>query len=124
MIKVTYKPKQNIIFIDFKGKIGVAQSLKFLADIKKILPKVKKGFRLLTDLSGVSAMGLEVKEAIAGTMDLLDAHGVAKIIRVIPDPAKDIGFNILSVFHYSKHVKILTVESRGEAEERLSSERV
>ena len=51
--------------------------------------------------------------------NFLNAQGVTEILRVIPDPAQDIGLNIMSLFHYSKEVKFLTLQFREEAETRL-----
>ena len=52
-------------------------------------------------------------------MDFLGDQGVTEILRVIPDPAQDIGLNIMGAFHYSKGVKFLTLQSREEAQSRL-----
>ena len=120
MIKTKYDSKRNTIIIDFEGRIDMAQAEPFSANIQKILLKVKKGFTLLTDLSLVEHMDIKVKDIVTKHMELFNTHGIAKVIRVIPDPAKDdIGFNILSVFHYSKEVKFITVLSRQEAEAHL-----
>jgi len=48
-------------------------------------------------------------------MDLLNKQGVSTVVRVIPDPRKDIGFNILSLFHYRPDVQIVTCETLEEA---------
>jgi hypothetical protein len=53
----------------------------------------------------------EVLPVIRKIMDLLNQHGISEVIRIIPDPNKDIGFNILSIFHYDKDVKVLTCQS-------------
>ena len=119
MIKTSYDGKHNAVVIEFAGKINPAQAEQNLLDIHKVIPKHRKGFKVLVDLSELENMDLTVQEPIAKAMDLLNAHGVTKVVRVIPDPAKDIGLNILSIFHYSKNVKILTVESRKDALERL-----
>jgi hypothetical protein len=53
-------------------------------------------------------------------MDLCDQHGVGLVIRVIPDPAKDIGLNILSIFHYPHHPRTVTCKAMNEAARLLS----
>jgi hypothetical protein len=68
-------------------------------------------------------MDLRVKREIEKGMDLFNAQGVTKIVRVIPDPNMDIGFNIMSASHYSKQIKVHTVRSRQEAEAHLGSEK-
>jgi hypothetical protein len=37
------------------------------------------------------------------------------VVRVIPDPQKDIGMQIMSLFHYDRRVRIVTCESLAEA---------
>lgn len=115
MIKTTYDAKYNAVVIEFAGKVNAAQAEQNLLDIPRAIPKNKKSFNVLVDLSELESMDLTVQGPITKAMDLLNARGVAVVVRVIPDPAKDIGFSILSVFHYSRKVKILTVESRKAA---------
>ena len=111
MIKASYNVKHNAVIIEFRGAVGRAQADRSVIDVEKALPKRGKGFTVITDLSGLQKMDLDVKDAITRSMDLLNARGAQRVIRVIPDSSKDIGFNILSIFHYSKGVKILTLES-------------
>jgi hypothetical protein len=40
---------------------------------------------------------------------------VETVVRVIPDPHKDIGLNIMSLFHYRRRVRIITCETLAEA---------
>jgi hypothetical protein len=37
------------------------------------------------------------------------------VVRIIPDPRKDIGLSIMSVFHYRRGVRIVTCETLAEA---------
>ena len=50
-------------------------------------------------------------------MDVLNKHGIKEVRRVIPDPTKDVGLNIMSLFHYRRDVKIVTYEKLEEATE-------
>jgi len=52
---------------------------------------------------------------IAEVMDVLAEKGVASVTRVVPDPHKDIGLNILSQFHYGPEIKIATFETLADA---------
>ena len=47
---------------------------------------------------------------------------VAAVVRVVPDPHKDIGLNILSQFHYGPNIKLVTVESLAAALSMLMEE--
>jgi hypothetical protein len=63
-------------------------------------------------------MDTECLTYIRSSMDILNKKGVAMVVRVIPDPQKDIGFNILSLFHYRHDVQIVTC---GTLEEAMSA---
>jgi hypothetical protein len=54
-------------------------------------------------------------------MDLFVLHGIAKVIRIIPDPDKDIGLKLLSIVHYRGRVPTLTCKTRAEAERELAA---
>jgi hypothetical protein len=62
--------------------------------------------------------------ALAEIMDALAEKDVAVVIRVVPDPHKDIGLNILSQFHYGPQIKLATFESLAEALSALMDEAV
>ena len=119
MIQINYDRRHNAVIIEFSGKVDAEQGEQYLPKIPKVIPKHGKGFALLVDLSSAESMDPKIQETITKAMDLFNAAGVTKVIRVIPDPDTGIGFNILSVFHYSKKVKILTLPSRAEALQRL-----
>jgi hypothetical protein len=81
---------------------------------------MKPGFRLLTDLSGMDSMEYACAPEIEATMDLIREKGVALVVRVVPDPHKDIGFKVMSYFHYGRKVPVLTLDTRAEALEKFS----
>jgi prephenate dehydratase len=68
-------------------------------------------------------MEFSVKGEIEKAMDLFNAQGVTEIIRVIPDPNMDIGFNLMSTSDYSKQVKVHTLRSRQAADAHLENEK-
>ena len=57
-------------------------------------------------------------------MDAVAEKEVGMVVRVIPDPHKDIGLNILSKFHYGPEIKLATFESLAEALSALMDEAV
>jgi hypothetical protein len=61
-------------------------------------------------------MDISASSFIEKVMDLLNKSGVSRVIRIIPDQEKDIGFNIMSLFHYSDQVAVHTYKSYSEAE--------
>ena len=123
MVKVKYDRKRNTVIVEFEGNVDVGQAKQFFADLEKTRPEPEKDFKLLTDFSLVDAMEFNVKREIEKAMDLFNAQGVTEILRVIPDPNMDIGFNLMSASHYSKQIKVHTLRSRQEAEAHLGSEK-
>jgi hypothetical protein len=110
---------RNLIRVHHRGHSTPAAMEACLAQVKAMLPQLQAGFTLLTDLSELESMELDCVTALAGTMDLMRAGGVRTVVRVVPDPAKDIGFNILSIIHYRRGIKIVTCKTLAEAERLL-----
>ena len=119
MIKLRYDERRDSVIVEFIGNVDAAQGEQQFLDLPKVLPNHGHGFKLLVDLSLVESIDPKIKRSIKKAMDLFNAHGVTKIIRVIPRLDQDIGLNIMSLFHYSPTVKVVTLTSRQEAEERL-----
>ena len=65
-------------------------------------------------------MDAECVPELGRAMELLDQGGVGLIVRVIPDPAKDIGMNILTVFHYPHQPRVITCETLADALRKLA----
>ena len=80
---------------------------------------VAPGLRALTDFRWLESIRPSAAPHIAEIMDALAEKQVASVIRIIPDPGKDIGMNILSQFHYSRNLPITTVGTLVEALDSL-----
>jgi hypothetical protein len=52
---------------------------------------------------------------LAEIMDVLTAKKVGSVVRIVPDPHKDIGLNILSQLHYGPEVRIETFQTLADA---------
>jgi hypothetical protein len=110
---------RNLVHTRYSGSV-TAQEMKLgVEQVEVLLPQVRKGFTVLADLSDLEVMELECGVHIARMMDLCKTGGVAMVIRVMPDPKKDIGLNILSLVHYRGKVKIITCDTLAEAEKIL-----
>ena len=110
---------RNVITVKIWEDFNVKEAEALHAQLEQILPRCKKSFKLLTDLSLLENMDQVAHRTIEKSMELFNRYGISKVIRVIPDPAKDIGFNIMSLFHYSRDVKIHTCQSIEEAQKYL-----
>ena len=87
--------------------------------VEKQIAPLQAGFTALTDLSELESMDLDCVTHLTKIMDQLRAKGVGTVIRIIPDREKDIGFRILSIIHLRRGVKIITCDTRAEAERAM-----
>ena len=120
MHKISFNKTSNIISIKIESSFDLQQAEQLHVEIERIIPEVKKGFTVLTDLTSLQKMDLESRESIAKYMKLFNECGVAEIIRIVPDMTKDLGFNIMSLFHYSRDIKIRTFGSLEEASKHIN----
>ena len=58
-------------------------------------------------------------EQIVEIMKLCNDRQIGTVARVIPDPRKDIGFNIMSRFHYSPSVQLRIYDNLADAVKSL-----
>jgi len=112
--------KKNLLHVRYSGRVGPEQTKGYSVDLPAALARLQAGFRLLVDMSTLEEMDLACLPHVKGMMDICNKHGVVLIVRVIPDPHKDIGMNILSPFHYRRSVRIITCETIREAMELLT----
>ena len=119
MIKFEVDQPRNRLTIRFSGKIVPQETEAGLEQIRSGLAQLQSGFHLLADLSDLEAMDIGCAPFIERAMDLCNEKGAAIVVRVIPDPHRDIGLQIMSIFHYRGDVQILTCETLAQAEEHL-----
>jgi ABC-type transporter Mla MlaB component len=117
---VTIDAPRNLVRTRFAGALTAAEMKAAAGRIETLLPEVKSGFTALTDFSQVLSMDIDCVPHLTKIMDLCRAHGISMIIRVLPEPDKDIGINLLSIVHYRGKVKILSVDTLADAERALS----
>jgi anti-anti-sigma regulatory factor len=115
VIKFEVDQARNLAVIHYSGVVRSAETEEGLLQIQSGLTKLKSGFRVLVDLTELQSMDVACAPLIEKAMDLCNAKGVETIIRVIPDPHRDIGLNIMSIFHYGSDVRIVTCQTLNEA---------
>ena len=98
-----------------------AEEAKLAAQrIRELLRDVAPGFHVLADFRWLESMDPAAAPHVAKIMDALAEKGVSSVTRVMPDPHKDIGLNILSQFHYGPEIQIATFETLADALQSLS----
>src|SRR5664279_6295047 len=115
MFQVEVDKSKNLLKISYSQHIGPEDTKAVVEKVPTLLPDLQPGFRLLTDLSGLESMDLTCVPYIKRMMDLCNQKGVELVVRVIPDPHKDIGLNIMSLFHYRRRVRIVTCATLEQA---------
>ena len=105
----------------FAQHVGCEEMNSCLAKVRDMLVDIKPGFRLLTDLSSLESMAPSCATGLGEMMNLCNAKGISSALRVVPDPRKDIGFTLMSQFHYGKQVEVTTYETLADAIQSLAT---
>jgi len=119
MIHVDADPARNLLRIYFSQQVVPEEMKAGLDRANALLVNLRPGFCLLSDLSGLQSMDIRCAPYLEQAMDAYNQKGIAKVVRVIPDPRKDIGLSIMSLFHYRRGVRIVTVETLADADKNL-----
>jgi hypothetical protein len=112
------KPKQ-LLFLTYIGHVRAEDLAQYREEVSAQLTELSPGFRLLVDFCRLESMDRDCAPEIGRTMEMLDCKGLEQVVRVIPDPGKDIGMIILGLFHYSPRIKVVTCQTMAEAIEKL-----
>jgi anti-anti-sigma regulatory factor len=113
---------RKLLEIRYDGVVRSEDCEKGRDQLQAALPKLEPGFRVLVDLTELESMDVKCAPFIEKAMDLCNEKGASMVVRVIPDPHRDIGMAIMSIFHYRGEVRIMTCQSLAEAEEILVAE--
>jgi hypothetical protein len=118
-LATTNKPKR-LVHLSFALHVGVKELQQGNQELAALLADLPAGIRVLADFGRVDSMDIACADEFGKAMELYDEHGVELIVRLVPDPSKDIGLNILSAFHYRHQPRIVTCKTMGEAAKALS----
>jgi len=119
MLLVTSNKSKQLLLISFIGNVWPGDFQSSREDVTTQLTGLAPGFHFLVDLSHLEFMGLDCMAELGGLMEMIVQAGVGSVVRVIPDPSKDIGMNILSVFHYPHQLRLVTCQNLAEAVKAL-----
>ena len=115
MYSVESDRSKRLLVISAAGEVTKKEVETVALRVREMMKEVTPGFRVLTDFRWLDWMEPAAAKHIAQIMDAVAEKEVGMVVRVIPDPHKDIGLNILSQFHYGPQIKLITFESLAEA---------
>jgi hypothetical protein len=115
MYSVEIDRSKRLLVISALQQVAAEQARVAAKEVRELLRDVVPGFRVLADFRWLESMDSAAAPHVAEIMETLTEKGVASVTRVMPDPHKDIGLNILSQFHYGPEIQIATFESFADA---------
>ena len=121
MYAVELDRSKRLLVISATQKVTAEEAKMVAQRIRELLQDITPGFRVLADFRGLQSMDSGAARHIAEIMDALAEKEVASVTRIMPDPHKDIGLNILSQFHYGPDVTITTFETLADAEQSITA---
>ena len=119
MYSVEADRSKRLIVISAVGHVTKEEVKAAAQEVREMVRDIEPGFHLLTDFRWLESMDSSATPEVAEIMDILTGKQVESVTRVVPDPRKDIGLNILSQFHYDPKIRIATFETLADALQSL-----
>lgn len=110
----------RFVVISVAGRVATEEARDAAQRVRDLLEDIAPGFIALTDFRWLESMATGAAPFIGEIMDAFAAKDVNTVVRVVPDPRKDIGLNILSQFHYRAETRVLTFETLADAVQSLA----
>jgi hypothetical protein len=120
MYAVELDQSKRLLVISAAQRVTAGQARQAAQQVRELLQDVAPGFRVLADFRWLESMDPGTARHVAEIMDALAQKQVASVTRVMPDPHRDIGLNILSQFHYGPQIRIATFETLADALQSLA----
>ena len=119
MYAVELDQSKRLLVISAARRVTAEEVNAVAQRVRELLQDVTPGFRVLVDFRWLESMDSAAAPHLAKIMETLTEKGVASVARVVTDPRKDIGLNILSQFHYGSEIQITTFETLADAVQTL-----
>lgn len=119
MYPVEIDRSKRLVVISAVQHVTVEEAKQTVQRLRQILNNVAPGFRVVADFRWLESMDSAAAPYVAEIMDALAEKKVASVTRIMPDPHKDIGLNILSQFHYGPEIAIATFDTLADALQSL-----
>ena len=120
MYAVELDQSKRLLVISAARRVTAEEVNAVAQRVRELLQDVAPGFRVLVDFRWLESMDSAAAPHLAKIMETLTEKGVASVARVMTDPRKDIGLNILSQFHYGPEIQITTFETLADAVQTLA----
>jgi hypothetical protein len=120
MYSVEIDRSKRLLVINALQRVTAEEAKLVAQQVRELLHDAAPGFHVLADFRWLESMDPAAAPHVARIMDALAEKGVSSVTRVMPDPHKDIGLNILSQFHYGPEIQIATFETLADALQSLS----
>jgi hypothetical protein len=115
MYAVELDQSKRLLVISAAQRVTAEQARQAAQQVRERWHDVAPGFRVLADFRWLESMDPATARHVAEMMDALAQKQLASVTRVMPDPHKDIGLNILSKFHYCPEIQIKTFQTLADA---------
>jgi len=122
MYSIEIDRSKRLLVISALQQVTAEQAKLAAKQVRELVRDVAPGFRVLADFRWLESMDSAAAPHVARIMDTLAEKGVSSVTRVMPDPHKDIGLNILSQFHYGPEIQIATFETLADALQSLTGQ--
>ena len=122
MYAVELDRSKRLLVISALQRVTAEEAKLASRRVRELVRDIDPGFRVLADFRWLDSMDSAAARHVAEIMDALAEKGVASVTRVIPDPHKDIGLNILSQFHYGPEIQIATFETLADALQTMAAQ--
>jgi hypothetical protein len=119
MYSIEISDADRLIKISWSGRVDSEEMRRCADEITAAASKMVPGFRVLVDMTELESMDYAGAPYIGSIMDLCVSKQVEHVIRVIPNPHKDIGLNIMSYLRYRSKVRVTICENIADAIRQL-----
>ena len=123
MYAVELDRSKRLLVISASQRVTVEEAKLVSRRVRELVRDIDPGFRVLADFRWLDSMDSAAARHVAEIMDALAEKGVASVTRVMSDPHKDIGLNILSQFHYGPEIEIATFDTLADALQSIATRR-
>ncbi len=119
MFLATTNKVQQLLLVSYIHRVKAEEMRRAQRDMDALMADLEPGFTALVDMCQLESMEVDCAPELGKLMEKCGERGVGLVVRVIPDPSKDIGMNILTRFHYRKPLEVVTCASLEEAAKHL-----